>query len=191
MEYRTFTADVTDGSVLLRWETEREVNSAGFEIQRAQDDRNTWQTVRYIASRAGQSGGASYRYVDTPPHARVWRYRLRQIDLDGAVSYSPVLSVNLPESGHVLAIESVYPNPVLLSGGTDVTLRITAPAAGLVRLALYNLLGSRVAVLLESEMERDRSATVRFDASSLSPGVYLYRLEQGSRIVHHRTVIMR
>jgi hypothetical protein len=69
-----------------------------------------------------------------------------------------------------------YPNP--FNPGTEI--RFTLPEAGAVQLHIYDITGRRVAVLLEGHMGAGTHG-VRFDASGLAGGVYLYRLRAGER----------
>tara|TARA_R110000868_G_scaffold306734_4_gene568172 strand:+ start:40570 stop:42786 length:2217 start_codon:yes stop_codon:yes gene_type:complete len=64
-----------------------------------------------------------------------------------------------------------YPNP--FNPSTNIS--FTLPASGEVNLTVYNLLGQEVATLVNNRMGSG-SHSVRFDASRLSSGVYIYRL---------------
>jgi predicted outer membrane repeat protein len=78
-------------------------------------------------------------------------------------------AVALPEK---VTLQSNYPNP--FKRGTAI--RFGLPEEGRVRLAIYDMLGRRVAL----PVDRDFPAgwhEVRFDASTLSSGLYVYRLE--------------
>ncbi|MBI4536177.1 MAG: T9SS type A sorting domain-containing protein [Ignavibacteriae bacterium] len=67
-----------------------------------------------------------------------------------------------------------YPNPFNPSTSIEYTL----PASETVTLKIYNLLGQEVKTLV-NESQAPGRYTVRFDASSLSSGVYFYRLQAG------------
>lgn len=81
------------------------------------------------------------------------------------------------EDGRQVAVEgvletSVYPNPF----NPQSTLSFTLARPAFVRLVVYDVLGRQVAALVEGQREAGRWE-VRFDASHLASGVYLYRLE--------------
>jgi hypothetical protein len=86
-----------------------------------------------------------------------------------------------------------YPNPfnpvttveysVAQAGGQG-------PAASRVKLAVYDMLGREAAVLVD-EVKSPGTHTVRFDATGLPSGVYLYRLIAGSRVESRRMVLMK
>jgi hypothetical protein len=69
-----------------------------------------------------------------------------------------------------------YPNPF----NPATTLRCGLPAAAHVRLEVFDLLGRRVALLLDAERPAGWHE-VRFDAEGLPGGVYVYRLAAGTR----------
>jgi photosystem II stability/assembly factor-like uncharacterized protein len=77
-------------------------------------------------------------------------------------------------------LEQNFPNPC--NPSSDIRYQIPAPRAAAgsepstVRLAVYDLLGREVAVLVDEKKEPG-SYQVRFDGSGLSSGVYFYRLQ--------------
>lgn len=46
----------------------------------------------------------------------------------------------------------------------------------MVKLSVYNLLGNQIAVLV-NEMKNSGTHTVKFDATNIASGMYIYRLE--------------
>ncbi|NBC28115.1 MAG: peptidoglycan DD-metalloendopeptidase family protein [Bacteroidetes bacterium] len=84
------------------------------------------------------------------------------------VSTEPVES-DRPES---VSLDQNYPNPFNPSTAISYTL----PQASEVRLEVFNLLGQRVALLV-NETRQSGQHTVNFDAGNLSSGIYIYRLQ--------------
>jgi hypothetical protein len=68
--------------------------------------------------------------------------------------------------------------------------RVEGPASSKVRLAVYDLLGRKVAVLVD-EVKAPGSYEVRFDASALASGVYFYRMEAGSFVETKKLLLVR
>jgi uncharacterized delta-60 repeat protein len=76
-----------------------------------------------------------------------------------------------------LALHAAQPNPFV----TETVLGYDLPAAGPVRLAVYDVLGREVTVLVDGYAEAGvYSAT--FDARGLAAGTYLYRLTAGDDV---------
>jgi len=67
-----------------------------------------------------------------------------------------------------------YPNPF----NPETLIRFTLPSAGFVKGTVYDIMGSEVAVLINEELAQGQHS-VRFDASSLSSGVYIFKLNAG------------
>jgi hypothetical protein len=62
--------------------------------------------------------------------------------------------------------------------------------AGYVTLKVYDLLGREVATLVD-ERKAPGSYSVRFDASGLASGVYLYQIKAGNFVEAKRLVVLR
>jgi hypothetical protein len=72
----------------------------------------------------------------------------------------------------VFALRQNYPNPF----NPTTTIEFTLAQDALVTLKIYNTLGQEVATLIHNELMDEGMQDVEFDASSLSSGVYYYRI---------------
>ncbi len=90
---------------------------------------------------------------------------------------------DLPQT---FALEQNYPNPF----NPTTSIRYKLPEAADVRLDVYSVLGQRVASLVNSRMEAG-SHQVSFDASSLSSGVYIYRLQAGDTVLTRKMMLIK
>ena len=79
-----------------------------------------------------------------------------------------------------------YPNPVV----TQTTFEYAIPTASQVSLQVFDLMGRRVAVLVD-ELQAANTYRVRFDASELASGTYIYRLVAGEQVLTQRMTIIR
>lgn len=92
----------------------------------------------------------------------------------------------VPSAPAVFFLAQNQPNPF----NPSTTIRFGLDAAGPVRLTLYNALGQRVRALLDEPREAGEHA-VRLDATDLASGLYLYRLECGSKVEQRKMLLLR
>lgn len=105
--------------------------------------------------------------------------------MDVPYLYRTSFAVNLPDFGtpDIKALEDRhqpqeyrlnqnYPNPF----NPMTTIEFALPVDGMVTLKVYNMLGQEMATLIDNEMMDEGTNEVTFDATSLSSGVYFYRL---------------
>lgn len=79
-----------------------------------------------------------------------------------------------------------YPNPF----NPTTIIPYELPAAGHVTLEVFDMLGRRLALLVDEAVSAGRHE-VRFDAGNLSSGVYLYRLQTGDVVQTRQMVLVK
>jgi len=79
-----------------------------------------------------------------------------------------------------------YPNP--FNPGTTIAFGI--PQTGKVTLDVFDILGRRVAELLNEPMEAGRY-TINFNASNLASGMYIYRLQTGNTVITRKLTLIK
>ena len=79
------------------------------------------------------------------------------------------IEAELPDQ---FSLDQNYPNPF----NPTTTIQFTLPQQAFVTLKVYNTLGQEVAKLVDHEMMEGGTQEVEFDASSLTSGVYFYRI---------------
>lgn len=185
-------ADGAD-AVALAWRTASERGNAGFyaEHQSAELHRARaapWRALGFVegAGTTAEPRRYAFRAEGLAPGRH--RFRLKQVDYDGAVSYGPVVEVDLSgPSG--LALGAPHPNPA-----RDLAhVRLTLPPSRYARAAVYDLLGRRRAVLFEGTRDAHPGGArvLRIDAAALPPGVYVLRAEAGGQARSKRLVVVR
>ena len=88
---------------------------------------------------------------------------------------STSIDINNGEIPLSFALEQNYPNPF----NPSTSIKFSIPKSSDVTLNVFNVLGQRVATLVNKETFKAGSYTVNFDASNLSSGMYIYRLQAG------------
>jgi hypothetical protein len=106
----------------------------------------------------------------------------------GGEEYGTFAGLNNP---HEIApgsftVEQNYPNPF----NPTTVISYQLPVASTVRLAVYDILGREVAVLV-NEKKGPGSYTVRFSATGLASGVYLYRIQAGDFVQTKKLLLLK
>ncbi|MBW7888726.1 MAG: T9SS type A sorting domain-containing protein [Bacteroidetes bacterium] len=97
-------------------------------------------------------------------------------------------SVRMVENSIPLRMElqQNYPNPF----NPATTIRYSVPAMQKIELKVYDLLGREVQTLV-NEVQSQGSYEVRFDASTLASGIYIYRLQSGSFVTTKKMMVLK
>ncbi|MDD8018265.1 MAG: T9SS type A sorting domain-containing protein [Bacteroidota bacterium] len=80
----------------------------------------------------------------------------------------------------------VYPNPF----NPTTTFRISLPESKHVQLSVYNMLGQKVATVVDDFMQAGYN-DVRFDGSSLASGIYIYRMQIEKEVRSGKMMLMK
>ncbi|TVQ66443.1 MAG: T9SS C-terminal target domain-containing protein [Balneolaceae bacterium] len=96
---------------------------------------------------------------------------------------SELVGADIPES---LQLSQNYPNPFNPTTRIDFAL----PEAAQVTLEVYNMLGQQVATLENGHLSAGQHS-VSFDASDLSSGIYLYRLQAGDQVLTRSLTLVK
>lgn len=97
-------------------------------------------------------------------------------DLDGNLS-------NVPEE---YALFENYPNPF----NPSTTIKYSIPNTEFVSIKVYDVIGNELTTLVNKEQPAG-NYEVRFDASSLSSGIYLYKITSGSFIQTKKMLLLK
>jgi len=173
VELTSFTADYLGTKVNLQWSTASETNNMGFDIEKS-SDQNNWTKLGFVPGSGTTTKITHYSYLDDNILNGISYYRLKQIDFDGSVNYSPIVNVEVAVPQEFILSQN-YPNPFNPTSKIDYAL----PNESFVTLSIYNILGDEIAVLV-NEKKPAGSYSLEFDATNLPSGVYFYRLQADS-----------
>ncbi len=173
VELTSFTASTLNGNVNLNWTTATETNNKGFEIQRAvvNSNESEWEKIGFVNGGGTTSKPLDYSFTDRNIKSGKYSYRLKQIDFDGTYEYSRIIETKVSAPAE-FSLKQNYPNPF----NPSTKISFSLPSDSKVSLNVFNILGQQVASLINGNISAgDKEIT--FDASKLTSGIYLYRLD--------------
>jgi hypothetical protein len=183
VELTSFASTVKGSSVTLNWKTSTESKNYGFDVERKADETG-WLKVGFVKGNGNSNAPKEYSFYDKPCGSSKYLYRLKQIDTDGKYKYYDNIEVILLPNA--FAIEQNYPNPF----NPTTSIRFQLANETHVNLKVYNMLGQEVAVLVNESLKPGYKE-IKFDASKLSSGTYIYRIEAGGFTEVKKMVLMK
>jgi hypothetical protein len=136
-----FDGYYSNGKSELNWQTETEVNTDHFIVERSIDGNNYTEIGNVPAKGLTNTRTNYYQLTDgllTAQNANRFFYRLKIVDKDGSFKYSKLVITTRPAGDNVQVI--VYPNPVL----RNTTLQIKKATNDLSVIEIFNTMGQRV-----------------------------------------------
>lgn len=193
----TFTGRYEQTAVAIRWIATHQANIMGYGIERRRllpaPADSVWYRVDSLDATGAFGDSVTYTSRDSLTPGGQVAYRLRIIGVRGQEMLTPEITVMLlavgDRGGEIPAVFDLaqnYPNPF----NPSTTIRFDLPVHSPVVLTVYSMLGQRIAVLVNEELPAGRHE-VRFDASSLPSGVYVYSMQAGSFIRHRKLLLLR
>ncbi|HEY9165686.1 MAG TPA: T9SS type A sorting domain-containing protein [Candidatus Kryptonia bacterium] len=187
-----FRAVSSDGSVVLSWQTQSEINNLGFNIFRKDSQTGTSSLIAgYISNKSLQglgtsTTGRSYFYSDGHvASGHTYEYTVESVASDGTKKDYPAIqvTVNVPK---VYALYQNYPNPF----NPTTTISYDLPKASHVTITLYDMLGREVTTIVDAQKDAGSYLAV-FGGSRFSSGVYFYKISAGPFTQIRKMVLMK
>ncbi|MFP4229340.1 MAG: lamin tail domain-containing protein [Salinivenus sp.] len=185
VELTHFEATAAGRTARLSWTTASESNNAGFHIEHRGPEREAFASIGFVDGHGTTDTPRHYRFrtdsLDSGRHV----FRLRQVDLDGSVTRSDTVAVQMRLADD--AEVTLAPNPIRETG--TVSIQVREPQT--VEVALYDLLGRRVRTLHRGRLSAQQSHALPIRAGGLSSGSYLLRAEGEHFRTTRRVTIVR
>jgi hypothetical protein len=157
-------SDQGNNTISLQWTTDQEVNNANFTIERS-SGATPFSSIGLVRGKGSSSIQTKYSWVDSFPAAGINKYRLKQVDLDGNSSYSPIAPVTMNKSERLSV--SVYPNPAI-----D---HLTVAASGTEKIESVRVFNFTGAQLMEQRPAP--ATTLTLSLQQLPAGLYTIRVD--------------
>jgi len=176
VELSSFTAQVADRKVVVNWTTATELNNRGFNIERKM--QSEWETVGFVDGKGTTTEESFYTFNDKFTYESfvgTITYRLKQLDFDGTFAYSNEIEINVDFTPKEYTLYQNYPNPF----NPSTTIKYSLPFESNVRIAVYNILGELLDVLID-ETKEVGFHNFNWNASNLASGIYIYTIDAKS-----------
>lgn len=177
VELSSFIASAGKNGVMLKWVTNSETNNFGWEIEMRNSSQASWSKVGFVNGAGNSNLPKEYSFTHKPGHSGKFSYRLKQLDNDGSVSYSNEVEVSV-HAPQTFSLAQNYPNPF----NPSTTIEYALPMDSKVTLAIYSLIGEKVADLIDQEQASGfYSYQLNTSNLQLTSGIYLYKLTAVSK----------
>lgn len=173
VELTSFTAEIAERDVLIKWGTATETNNRGFDVERKL--YGEWEKLGFIEGKGSTTEKSDYSFIDKFTYTSYKgeiTYRLKQIDFAGTYSYSPEVEINADFTPKEYTLYQNYPNPF----NPATTIKFSMPFESKVQIAVYNILGELVDVVVD-ELKEAGFHNYLWNASNLASGIYIYRID--------------
>lgn len=165
-----FNAYAQDAKVILNWVTEMEENNAYYSVERSQDGIN-FTTIGMVLGSMNSSLRKTYEYKDDLKGVDVNKniyYRVKQTDVDGKSTYTPVRLVKLTQKQNMI---QVNPNPFV----DNLTVKYMSNVSGVMDIKVINANGQLVAAKKNTISKGFNSVSVN-NLGSLARGLYVIQV---------------
>lgn len=190
VELASFAARVIDEAIELTWATASENKNYGFEVQKAGAGKN-FQPLGFVPGAGSTCRPQHYSFIDREITYGYYFYRLKQIDIDGGVEYSPTIDIHVAQPIKFECHQN-FPNP--FNSFTEI--RFHLPFSAMVRLVIFNSLGAEIRTLMHARQMAGHTR-VTWDGkdsrgNAVGSGLYVYRLEvDGHTVAHQKMLLLR
>jgi hypothetical protein len=183
--------------VRLFWTMEITQDLLGFIVERQiindkEEGISEWEKIASyethpeLQASDNQSSRQTYIFKDKSAIFDMrYQYRLSEVDLSGRTISQRIVQAETISVPTEFTLQQNYPNPF----NPSTRIQFGLPEKSRVKLTIYNMRGQVIDVLLDKTMEAGYH-TIKYDASLLSSGVYIYELKRDTeRLVKKMQVI--
>jgi Secretion system C-terminal sorting domain len=169
---------------ILNWVTEAEIDNEYFTIERSQDNKN-YNPIGMVMGAVTTSLQQKYEYKDNlqgVDMGKVVYYRIKQTDIDGKSTYSPVRTVKFNQKQNII---QVNPNPIV----DNITVKYMSDVSGSMDIRIINTNG-QITVSKKSSMVKGYNNVAIYNLGSLAKGLYVVEVVLNGE-VSEKTKLMK
>ena len=164
LTWLSFTGHASAHSVVLQWQVGQVTGNDHFGIEHSTNGINFNQIgVRSNNDNDPTHGQLTYQFIDPNPVAGENFYRVKQVDIDGHYTFSPVFEIHVSSAPSTTRLQS---NPV-----RDAITLLNPGQQLISRLQVLDVSGR----VILSQAPNSTNALITTDLQSIQPGYYLLR----------------
>jgi hypothetical protein len=167
VELMSFSSVCLNNDVAIKWTTASENNSMHFVVETSTDAAN-WEVLSVVPAAQFSTSILNYAITHEGAARNKNYYRLKQVDLDGAVEFFNVIYANC---GNVAGEPVAFPNP---SNGNFTIDFSGAEMKGVVQLSIMNTEGKEISTR-EVKLEEGVN-TYQINTLEPQPGIYYLKI---------------
>jgi Secretion system C-terminal sorting domain len=107
VDFKSFSVSKNNAKNILAWQTASEKNNAQFNIENSADGESFFK-IGETKGKGNSTIEQNYSFTDANPLRGINYYRLKQVDFDGATTFSKIVSID--NSGKGQSKVKVYPS---------------------------------------------------------------------------------
>ena len=172
----------------IEWNIGSESNVSYYEVERSINGLSDFEMIGKVLAEGNAVTTLTYSFEDyNNAEAGEYYYRIKQLDLNGAVDYSETVVIDQRDTNARELSAMIYPNPVVdvLTVEIDVPISVTNLNAN-----IYETTGKLVwqDVILDNQLEVGLKR-YSVDIANLSSGVYTLRLNLDNDIIFIKLIV--
>lgn len=121
----SFNAARNNNDVTLTWEVSNEMNMKGYQIERA-DNNGNFNSIAFVAA-TNSMKNQKYTSIDRNAFATAStvQYRLKQLDADGSIKYSRIISLNYNKAFTDVVLQNPFTGTLKIQLALDAARKIS------------------------------------------------------------------
>lgn len=171
ISFSAFTGTIVNSSAMLDWQIGDNANLNYFDIERSVDG-TSFTTINKVTGNSGSF--TSYTYTDNvlPRQSAVVYYRVKSVELSGAIKYSSIIKLTIEKNGG-LQINTII-------SGSQINAQVTADVAGSAKIVVTTFDGKTIYQQNTSLTKGTQSIKIN---NNFTPGIYALSFMQNGKLV--------
>ncbi len=176
----SFDAARKNKDALINWKVAAESNMKGYQLEKA-DNNNNYKPVTFIQAHNDYKNNL-YSYTDANAfaNASTIQYRLKQIDNDGKVQYSKIVSLKAGAAINNI----VFANPF----NGSLRLQLNLANASKISINIYDMKGNLVGSEKPAMYSASSNSIEVKSAARLNSGMYILKVNAGDEQLNYKII---